>query len=398
MKCLRWLAVFSLIAPAVWAEDPQDDWQLSEVCPPGFVLEGESCKFSSLYSEYPSLQDAGMGGLKVGLPEPRDGFKPAEIDLGRLLFFDPVLSGDGSVSCASCHQPDKGFTDGRALSRGIHGQIAERSAPSLWNVGFLDTLFWDGRAKSLEEQMLGPLYAEHEMGNTPEQLMASLSANPTYVKLFKQAFPERGLTLDTVYIALAAFESSLISLNSRYDLYAHGFHDVLNQNEIEGMNIFRSFVARCGECHTPPLFTNRELAVLGTPEPTGRPLDIGAEGPTGDRSLRGGFKVPTLRNIELTAPYMHSGRFKTLRETVEFYTKGRGHAVPEGEHLSIHWHIWEPKLTDAELDRLVDFLLTLTDQSFMPVIPERVPSGLSVVDALNHSEITTTPVAMGDTP
>ena len=96
---------------------------------------------------------------------------------------------------------------------------------------------------------------------------------------------------------------------------------------------------------------------------------------------------------------MHSGRFKTLRETVEFYTKGRGHAVPEGEHLSIHWHIWEPKLTDTELDRLVDFLKTLTDQSFMPVIPERVPSGLSVADALDHSEtVESTPVAMGDSP
>ncbi|MAY36281.1 MAG: cytochrome-c peroxidase [Spongiibacteraceae bacterium] len=393
MRC--WLVVLSLCCAAAWA----DDWRLKTVCPPGFVSDSGVCRFSSLYSDYPSLQDAGMGGLKVGLPTPRDGFTAQQIDLGRLLFFDPMLSGDGSVSCASCHQPDKGFTDGRALSRGIHGQTAERSAPSLWNVGFLQTLFWDARASSLEQQLLGPLYAEHEMGNTPEQLLASLRGNPIYTDLFKQAFGDKGLTLDTIYTALAAFEASLISLNSRYDLYAHGFHEVLSEPEIEGMNIFRSFVARCGECHTPPLFTNQQLAVLGTPEPAGRPLDIGAEGPTGDRSLRGGFKVPTLRNIELTAPYMHSGRFKTLRETVEFYTKGRGHAVPEGEHLSIHWHIWDPKLTDTELDRLVDFLKTLTDQSFMPVIPERVPSGLSVADALDHSEtVESTPVAMGDSP
>jgi cytochrome c peroxidase len=166
----------------------------------------------------------------------------------------------------------------------------------------------------------------------------------------------------------------LISLNSRYDQYAHGFHGALNENEIEGLNVFRSFVARCAECHTPPLFTNQQLAVLGTPEPDGKPLDPGAQTPYNDPTLRGAFKVPSLRNVAKTAPYMHSGRFKTLREAAEFYTKGRGHAVPEGENLYLHWHIWEPDLTDNELDRLVDFLNTLTDESFMPKRPDRLPS------------------------
>ncbi len=385
-----WLSMLVAVAP--WAS--ATDWQLSEHCPAGFQLDEGRCYFASLYSDYRSLQDSGVGGLKTGLPEIRDGFSPQQIDLGRLLFFDPLLSGDQSIACSSCHQPDKAFTDGLPLSRGIHNRLAARSAPSLWNVGFLKTLFWDARATTLEQQAEGPLYAEHEMGNTPEQLLSSLSQNAIYHELFAQAFPGMGLSLEAVYRALAAFEASLISLNSRYDLYAHGFHNALNAQEIAGMNIFRSFVARCAECHTPPLFTNQQLAVLGTPEPEGRALDIGAEGPTGDRSLRGGFKVPSLRNIELTAPYMHSGRFKSLRETVEFYTKGRGHAVPEGEHLSIHWHIWEPKLTDAELDRLVDFLRTLTDQSFMPIIPERVPSGLPVGGQTQHPSS----LAMGDKP
>lgn len=355
------------------------DFELSASCPPGFELtEDGECRLRSIYQQYKSLEDAGVGGLKTALPEVRDGFTPQQIDLGRYLFFDPLLSRDGTVSCATCHQPNKGFADGLDRSVGILGEKVGRGAPSLWNSAFLNVLFWDGRATSLEEQMQGPLFAEDEMGNSPEQLLKSLNENSTYQSMFKEAFPEgdEEIKLDEIYLAIAAFESSLISLNSRYDQYAHGYHGALSENEIEGMNIFRSFVARCAECHTPPLFTNQQLAVLGTPEPDGRALDPGAQTPYNDPSLRGAFKVPSLRNVALTAPYMHSGKFKTLRETVEFYTKGRGHAVPDGENLYLHWHIWEPELTDDELDRLVDFLHTLTDESFMPKRPDRLPSSL----------------------
>lgn len=366
-----------------WQAAAAEPWTLSETCPAGFSLEGGVCRLTTLYQDYGSLQQAGVGGLRTGLPQGRDGFSPQQIDLGRLLFFDPVLSADGSVSCASCHQPELAFTDGRARSVGVNGLIGKRSAPSLWNAGFLKSLFWDGRAETLEQQMLGPLYADDEMGTTPEALLKSLRSIETYRALFRQAFGRDEVELEQIYTALAAFESSLVSLNSRYDLYAHGFQNALNENEIAGMNVFRSFVARCAECHTPPLFTNQQIAVLGTPEPQGLPLDKGAEVPTGERSLRAGFKVPSLRNVALTAPYMHSGRFESLREAVAFYTGGRGHAVPDDEKLSIHWHIWEPRLTDSELDRLVDFLGTLTDQSFMPVIPDGVPSGL----VLDHSKV-----------
>jgi cytochrome c peroxidase len=146
------------------------------------------------------------------------------------------------------------------------------------------------------------------------------------------------------------------------------------------MNVFRSFVARCAECHTPPLFTNQQVAVIGTPEPEGMSLDIGAEKTFNAPKLKGGFKVPSLRNIEKTAPYMHSGKFATMREAVEVYTKGRGHAVPEGVDLHLHWHIWEPDLSDHEIDRVVDFLKTLTDESFMPQVPQALPSGLTPID------------------
>jgi len=376
------------LVSAAWASP---DFVLNERCPPSFEkTEKGVCELRTLYQFYGSLQGKGVGGTQTSLPEYRDGFTPQQIDLGRYLFFDPALSADGSVSCASCHHPDKGFSDGLARSVGIDGHEVERSAPTLWNVAFQKRLFWDARSDSLEDQAMGPLYHPHEMGNSEQQLSQTLNANTTYKEMFSEAFPEAEssrIELSEVYTALTAFQTSLISLNSRYDRYAHGYHAALNDKEIEGMNVFRSFVARCAECHTPPLFTNQQIAVIGTPEPEGRELDIGAEATFNAPKLKGGFKVPSLRNITQTAPYMHSGRFKTLRETVAFYTGGRGHAVPEGVQMHLHWHIWEPNLSDYELDRLVDFLGTLTDETFKPKIPKRVPSGLTPISNLPDTAV-----------
>lgn len=375
------LAAWLLSSPLLYAgDDPATkSISLSSHCPPGFEKVEGKCYLRNLYQLYPSLQGAGVGGLKTGLPPLREGFTPQQIDLGRYLFFDPLLSGDGNSSCGSCHHPDFGFSDGLDRSIGITGEKVNRSSPSLWNVTFLDHLFWDARANSLEEQVKGPLYTLDEMGNTEEKLLADLNGNRTYTRLFNKAFNTQPITAPLVYTALAAFEATLISLNSRYDQYAHGYHEALTANEIKGLNIFRSFVARCAECHTPPLFTNQQIAVIGTPEPDGLPFDEGEGGWTGEPTQRGGFKVPSLRNIALTAPYMHSGRFDNLKDTVNFYTQGRGHAVPKDENLSIHWHIWEPELSDQELDLIVSFLKTLTDESLEPAIPKSVPSGLNPV-------------------
>lgn len=368
--------LLAVLAATALAEDAP--FLLASSCPPGFQKQaGDVCRLRTLYDQYDSLLGRGVGGTRTELPPRRDGFRAQQIDLGRYLFFDPLLSGDGSVSCASCHQPEKGFADGNGRSIGIQGTPTQRGAPSLWNTAFLQRFFWDGRAESLETQMTGPLYAADEMGNSPGQLLASLRANAVYPKLFEQAFPgSRELTLDQIYTAIAAFEASLVSLNSRYDRYAHGHHAALSAREIAGLNVFRSFVARCAECHTPPLFTNQQLAVIGTPEPPGVALDVGAEAVFNAPQLKGAFKVPTLRNIARTSPYMHSGRFSSLREAVAFYNGGRGHAVPEGVEMQLHWHIWEPELTADELDLLVEFLFTLTDESFVPRVPDRVPSGL----------------------
>ena len=356
---------------------------LSERCPPGFELTVDGvCELRTLYQFYDSLEDRGLGGTRTALPPHRDGFTPQQIDLGRHLFFDPLLSGDGTLSCASCHRPERGLADGRPRAVGIHGADAGRAAPTLWNVAFLKRFFWDARADSLEAQAAGPLYSPREMGNDPARLLASLNRNATYRRLFREAFPQASGAIGEreVFTALAAFQVSLVSLNSRYDRYVHGHAAALSDREIEGLNVFRSFVARCSECHTPPLFTNEQVAVIGAPEPPGRPFDVGAEKTFGEPKLKGGFKVPTLRNVARTAPYMHSGAFTQLRDAVEFYNKGRGHAVPDGLRLYLHWHITEPHLTDAEIDRVVDFLGALTDEAFLPQVPARVPSGLTPID------------------
>lgn len=355
---------------------------LAENCPPSFELTAKGvCLLVSQYQFYDSVQNRGLGGTQTSLPKHRGGFTPAQIDLGRYLFFDPALSKDGSISCASCHQPEKGFSDDLDRSIGITGEKVGRSAPTLWNVGFIDKFFWDVRANSLEEQAQGPLFDPLEMGNSPEQLLSTLVNNKHYQQMFLAAFPKSdGIALNQVYTALTAFQTSLISLNSRYDRYAHGYHKALTANEIAGLNVFRSFVARCAECHQPPLFTNNQIAVIGTPEPEGRALDIGAEKTYKAPKLRGAFKVPTLRNITKSAPYMHSGRYDSLREAVKFYNDGRGNSVPKGEAMQLHWHISEPDLTDAEIDLIVEFLGALTDESLSPKVPRYVPSGLSPID------------------
>jgi len=389
MKGVLKLMTFTVSMCFVVGNANSNDIVLNDQCPPSFAQVDGRCEFRSLYQFYGDKQN--MGGLRRALPKIRDGFSPQEIDLGRHLFFDPLLSGDGQSSCASCHHPDQGFADGQARSSGFggrgagferHGGVAlSRAAPSLWNVGFVSKLFWDGRASTLEEQAEGPLFNADEMGNNPKKLQHDLNSNIAYRRLFLQVYPNTqalGITTADVVRALTAFQSSLISLNSRYDRYAHGDQNALNETEKQGHNIFRSFVARCSQCHTPPLFTNNQIAAIGVPEPEGLAFDLGAGKLTEDPLARAAFKVPTLRNIANTAPYMHSGTFKDLDEVVDFYNKKRGHALKPEQNVHVHWHILHPDLEAQELEALVAFLQTLNDETMKPAIPERLPSGLPV--------------------
>lgn len=366
--------------------DPVD---LSKRCPPSFdLLADGKCKLRTLYDFYDSPDE--HGGVKVRLPELGAAYTPQQIDLGRQLFFDPLLSANKDLSCASCHQPDKGFADGRGRGLGARQpdgsrKALSRSAPTLWNVAFLKRLMWDGRADSLEQQALLPLFNPDEMANNADQLKKDLQAAPAYVELFRQAF-DTPPTLENLARALSAFQTSLVSFNSRYDRYAYGSASALNDQEIRGYNVFRGFVARCSQCHIPPLFTDSELAVIGAPSLPGKAPDPGAGGQSSDPSLQGAFRVPTLRNINVTAPYFHAGQFNTLKEVVHFYNKNRGHAAPEGEKLKIHWHIHMTKgseLSKQDEADIVAFLASLDDQSMTPAVPKTAPSGLPVAPALN---------------
>lgn len=395
MRLLALIALVLLRASDVSA----NSFVLADHCPPSFdEAEDGRCHLASLYQLY--VAAPGQGGLRVPLPAMKGSFTPPQIDLGRLLFFDPVLSGDGSVSCAHCHHPDLAYGDGRSTGMGAAatgvgpartgGVPLTRNTPTLWNVGFLGRLFWDGRGASLQAQALEPLFAANEMASTREHVQRVLTANSKYRQLFAQAFgrgADRQITVDEVATALAAFQSSLVSLNSRFDRYAHGDEHALSEAELRGWNVFRGFVGRCAQCHVPPLFGTDDLAVVGAPPVRGQPYDqgAGALAPL-DAALKGAFKVPTLRNVALTAPYFQAGQFATLSEVMDFYNAPRGHAVPAGADVQLHWHIHMQKaeLSADDVTDVLEFLNALTDTSMAPAIPVAVPSGLPVVPRLHR--------------
>jgi cytochrome c peroxidase len=300
---------------------------------------------------------------------------PERVELGRLLFFDPVLSRDGTLSCAHCHRPERAFSDGRPTPLGAGGVPLARNAPTLYNVGFKDALFWDRRAGSLEAQVLGPLLAPDEMGADPAALVARLRAIPEYARRFATAFPgEAGpLSLGNVARAIAGFERTLVSRDSRYDRYARGDRAALSPAERRGLTLFRSLNTRCFECHQLPTFE--------------APLAMGVGVPSGDRGVGGAFDrpgqdglfaIPTLRNVARTAPYMHDGSLATLEEVVEFYRRGGGRPLGV-EPGRIHEHVRPFEIGDDEARDLVAFLHALTDESARPAVPETVPSGLPVL-------------------
>ncbi len=314
---------------------------------------------------------------------------PEKVALGKLLFFDPIVSGENTISCAHCHHPDHGLADGRKLSMGFGGtgvgpkrtggDVLGRSAPSLWNSAYYKWQFWDGRADDLEAQAAGPITNEHEMGEKPETLVEELRDNSEYVELFEKAFggsKDEAVTFENTCRAIAAFERTLLSFNSKFDRYTAGDTTALDAQERSGMRLFRSLKTRCFECHNFPTFADDSFRVIGVPD--NGEHDPGRAG-VPDEGPDGAFKTTSLRNIELTAPYMHNGAFNTLEEVIKFYAKGGGRGEPNPIE-GIDDKIGKFDITDAEVADLVAFLKALTDTSLQPVPPERVPSGLPIVE------------------
>ena len=244
-----------------------------------------------------------------------------KVALGKKLFFDKNLSLDRTISCATCHDPQKGWSNGTPFAEGVNGAVGTRNTPSIINVAFNTTQFWDGRAKSLEKQALGPILNPIEMAMPSEdELVARLKEDSSYVEQFNETF-EDGLTADNVAKAIASFERTILAGDLPYDRYQAGDKTAMSESAIRGMELFfNKRRANCGECHKEPHFTDMKFYNTGIGMDKENP-DLGRHLIT-KKAFIGAFKSPTLRQIVHTAPYMHDGSLATLEDVVEFYAKG----------------------------------------------------------------------------
>lgn len=266
---------------------------------------------------------------------------PAVVALGRRLFFDNRLSADGWLSCASCHDPAHAFSDPRRVSVGVNGMRGKRHAPTLLGRGFGESQFWDGRAATLEEQVLQPILNPEEMGMTMETLSSQLAHDPAY----------RGLTVKSLTRALAGYVRSLRSENSAYDLFVSGWPVAINDMELEGLRLFRG-EAQCYLCHSGAQFTDEKFHNTGVAWRAGALEDEGRAAITGKGYHRGAFKTPTLRNVGQRGPYMHDGSLATLEDVIDYYDRG-GNQNPYLDENIVPLH-----LTADEKKALLAFLKT----------------------------------------
>jgi cytochrome c peroxidase len=305
----------------------------------------------------------------LGLPKvqwPKDNAYSAEkVELGRLLYFDKRVSSDRSVACASCHAPEKAFTDREPVSTGIGAQKGGRSAPTVINRAYSTTQFWDGRAESLEEQAKGPIAnpiemtAEKEADAAHEGCVTRLRAVKGYVKRFEDVFGTRQFDIDHVAKAIATFERTVYSGNSPYDRYNAGDTKALSASQQRGMNIFFNKTA-CDSCHLGFNFTDGSYVNIGIGMDRDEP-DLGRYVVSGRDEDRGAFKTPTLREIEHTGPYMHDGSLKTLEEVVEHYNKGGI------KNAYLDRRIKPLNLTAQEKGDLVAFLNALSGEGWQQI-------------------------------
>jgi len=305
------------------------------------------------------------------LPEIAKDVPAARVELGHLLFFDPLLSVDHETACVTCHSERWGMGDGipRAIGNGA-GLLAgprregpnmlRRNSPALYNLAFRQSLLWDGDAQSLEEQALIPLFTENEMGANRETLLSELSDIPEYVQLFEDAFPEDpGVTIENLASALAAYQRTFISNRSTYDAYLEGRPELMSDDEVEGMYRFADM--GCNGCHTPPLFESETFADRNVPEIEGI-VDHGLEERTGRPEDRGKFRAVSLRNLRSTEPYFHNGSVTSMADAIRHELEQSGKSF-----------------TEEDLRLIMLFIdKTLRDETREAIRPATVPSGLDL--------------------
>jgi cytochrome c peroxidase len=298
-----------------------------------------------------------LAPLPDAAPAPDDNpTTPEKSALGRLLFFDPRLSGDNTMSCATCHLPDKAWGDALPKAKGAGGKELARNTPSLMNVGFYQTLFWDGRSASLEQQALVPIESPDEMNQNADALVDELAAVPQYRKQFESVFG-RPVNKDDVARALAAFQRTLVSRNSPFDRYLAGDKEALSPQAQKGLELFRG-EAGCIRCHDGPLLSDGKFYRIGIGITIGSG-DKGRGAITGERDDLYSFRTPSLRDVAHTAPYMHDGSLATLYDVVEFYYRGVPTRGPDGLELDVAPLVGQ---SFTEIDPLVEFLKSLSGE------------------------------------
>lgn len=374
------------------------------------------------------------------IPYPPDNQPSYErIALGRLLFYDPILGGEKDVACGTCHHPDFGFSDGRQLPVGTSGvglgpdriltsssisglpiNLTPRNSPTIYNTAYNfdggisshnGIQFWDGRLNSLEKQSSKPISSRVEMrgdaypGNNEEaaevaldSVLSRLRAIDEYIIRFRMSFlieaaewdaglREHVIDSSTYVRAIGSFERELVTINSPYDRFVRGDEDALNKVQKNGLELFFT-KAKCSECHNGPMFSDYNFICQGVPQlGPGKDIipgdDTGREEHTKNPADRYKFRTPTLRNVELTAPYMHDGAFATLEQVVRFYNDGCNPRHPMVTENMLDPELTQPLgLSDDEVLSIVEFLKSLTDPgiglpSYMLTVPDRVPSGLT---------------------
>lgn len=328
------------------------------------VVFGGGCDESEQSNDSDSIDTAGyvvQTPYVIGVPShfpalksPKDNPLTVEkVELGKRLFFDRSLSIDSSVSCASCHHPNKAFSDTTALSSGSLSRETERNSPSLMNIAFHPVLMREGAVQNLEIQVLSPLEGETEMAHNVVLACERLNRDSGYVKAFTNAFGDKA-TPFTITRALAAYERTLIGGDAPYDAYLLGDSSILSEEQIRGLSLFKSNRLGCTNCHSGVLFTNFEIANNGL---YSKYTDPGLFRLTVQNEDRGKFKTPSLRNVAITAPYMHDGSLTSLDDVLEHYASGGAGHENQSNHIKGF------KLTNKERKAIIAFFDALTESA-----------------------------------
>ena len=306
------------------------------------------------------------------VPQPKDNkMTPERVELGKLLYFDVRLSSDNDISCATCHHPSRGWTDLKPVSKAVGHKnfVGPRNTPTILNSAYQNRQFWDGRARTLEDQALGPIEAGVEMAMPLNQLIPKLNAIKGYVALFEKAYPGEGLTKDTLAKAIASFERTVVSTESPFDKYIKGDKNAMTQAAKDGFETFKG-KAHCTDCHDGFNFTDGSFHNIGLRDGELTGKELGRYNVKNRAAWYGVMKTPTLRDVTKSYPYFHDGSVKTLKEATVLCAMGGRY---EHNVKNKSEYMKDRKLTEKEVDNIVEFMKALTGPDLDVKIPKKFP-------------------------